>query len=66
MVVSSSTITRKEGKKVTNVQLISHDVCKAPKFKEIPEIAYKGDLIGVLLSIPLNVSMINDVRNCYM
>ena len=48
MVVSSSTIMRKEGKEVTKFQLISNDVCEAPKFKAIPEITYKGDPVGAL------------------
>ena len=52
--------------KVKNVQLIKNDVCEPSKFRAIPEIAYKGDSTGALSSIPLNVLMINDVRNCYM
>ena len=64
--MSSSTTMKKKWKKVTNVQLISNDVCEAPDFKAIPEVPYKGDLAGALSSISPTVLMINKVRNCYM
>ena len=55
---------RKEGKEVTNVQLISNDV-RQPSFQAILKIAYKGDLFGVLSMIPLKVFMIQDLRCFY-
>ena len=46
------------------VQLISNKV-KKPKFKAIPEVAYKNELAGTLSMIPPKVIMIQDVRKCY-
>ena len=46
------------------VQLISNEV-KQPKFKAIPEVAYKNDLAGALSMIPSKVAMIQDVWKCY-
>ena len=54
-----------EGKEVKNIQLISNEACEPPKFRAIPEIAYKADPNGALSQIPANVLMINDVRDCY-
>ena len=66
MVENSSTMERKEGKDVTNVQLISSVVWELPKFQAIPEIAYKGDLSSALSTIPEKLLMIHNVRCCYM
>ena len=66
MVSSSSIAMRKEGKEVMNVKMINNDVCDAPKFKAITKIAYKGDPVGALSSIPPKVLMMNDVRNFYI
>ena len=63
---SNSSMGKKmEEKEVKNVQLISNQACKPPKFRAIPEIVYKGDPNGALSQIPPNVLMINDVRDSY-
>ena len=51
-----------EGKEVLNIQLASNEV-KQPIFKAIPNIAYKKDPSRALSIIPLNVLMVQDVRN---
>ena len=43
--------------------MVSNKV-KQPKFRPIPEVAYKNDLIGALSAIP-KVVMVQDVRRCY-
>ena len=50
-----------KGKEVLNVQLISNEI-EQPIFKDIPNIAYKQDPSGVLLMMPLQVLMIQDIR----
>lgn len=46
------------------VQLVSNEV-KQPKFKPIPEVAYKNDPAGPLSVIPDKVVMVQDVHRCY-
>ena len=63
MVASGSTMMKNEAKELTNVQIISNKAYDLPKFKFIPEIAYKVDPNKELSQIPLNILMINDVRD---
>lgn len=51
-----------EGKDVLNGQLIRNEI-KQPIFKAIPDIGYKKDPSVVLSMIPLQVLMIQDVRD---
>ena len=53
-----------KGKESHEHQLVSNEV-KQPKFKPIPEVAYKNDPIGALSVIPDKVVMVQDVRNYY-
>ena len=64
MVASSSTIVRKEGKKVFHIQLIRNNMVQLT-FHTILEIMYKGDPSGALSMIPPKVLMIQYVRCCY-
>ena len=54
----------KKGKESHNVQLVSNEV-KKPKFKPIPEVAYKNDPTSALSTILDKVVMVQDVRKCY-
>ena len=51
-----------KGKIKFEVQLVSKKV-KQPKFKAIPEVAYKDDPAGALLMIPPKVLMIQMCKN---
>src|SRR5271155_2899602 len=53
-----------KGKGDHEVQLVSNEV-KQPKFRPIPEVAYKNDPTGALSVIPPKVIMVQDVRKCY-
>ena len=53
-----------KGKEGLEIQLVSNEV-KQPKFKPIPEVAYKNDPTGVLSAIPDKVVMVQDVCKCY-
>ena len=60
--VSSSKSAK--GNDSLEIQLVSNDV-KQPKFKPIPKVAYKNDLIGALSTIPDKVVMVQDVCKFY-
>lgn len=47
-----------------NVQLVSNKV-KKPNFKEILDVVYKQDPLGMLFMILPNVIMVQDVTKCY-
>ena len=53
-----------KGKGSHEIKLVDNEV-KQPKFKPIPEVAYKNDLIGTLSAILDKVVMVQDVRRCY-
>ena len=53
-----------KGKDSLEIQLVSNEV-KQPKFKPIPKVSYKNDLVGALSSIPDKVVMVRDVYKCY-
>ena len=65
MVGSSSLVVRKEGKEITNVQLISNDVCKPPTIHTIQEISYQRDPSSALSMIPPKVIIVQDLSKCY-
>ena len=50
-----------QGKESHKVQLVSNEV-KQPKFRPIPQVAYKSDLVGALSAIADKVVMVQDVR----
>ena len=53
-----------KGKESHKIQLVSNEV-KKPKFKPIPEVAYKNDPAGALSMIHDKVVMVQDVRKSY-
>lgn len=61
MASNSRNPKEKEGHEV---QLFSSEV-KKPKFRPIPEVAYKNDPTSALSIIPPKVVMVQDVRKCY-
>ena len=61
MACGSKTTLRKESHEI---QLVRNEV-KQPKFRPIPEVAYKNDPTGALSMIPNKVIMVQDVRKCY-
>ena len=65
MSTSGSSIKKMEVREVKNVQFISNQACKPPKFRVFLEITYKENPNGALSQIPPNVLMINDVRDYY-
>ena len=66
MASSSFAPVKKQGKEVSNVQLVRNEVCKPRVFKAISKSAIKGDLNGALFMILENVLIMNDTRSCYM
>ena len=60
----ASSLRNPKDKEPFEVQLVSKEV-KQPKFKPIPEVAYKNDLVNALSIIPPKVFMVQDARKCY-
>ena len=59
----ASSFKSAQGKEIHEIQLVSNEV-KQPKFKPIPEVAYKNDPVGALSAIPNKVVMVQFVQKC--